>query len=47
MLAEGSEFDTGKMTDRGLEKKSSDMSVLQAVAEAAQKRSPRNGGRMK
>ncbi|MDR0382870.1 MAG: hypothetical protein LBH50_02665 [Spirochaetaceae bacterium] len=36
MLTEEAEFDTGKMTDRGLEKKSSDMGVLaKAAAEAA------------
>jgi hypothetical protein len=35
MLAEDAEFDTGKMTDRGLEKKSSEMSVLAMAAEMA------------
>jgi hypothetical protein len=41
MLTEDSEFDAGKMTDRGLEKKSSEMSVLAtAAAEAAAKDKP-------
>jgi hypothetical protein len=41
MLTEDTEFDTGKMTDRGLEKKSSEMSVLAtAAAEAAAKEKP-------
>jgi hypothetical protein len=41
MLTEDAGFDTGKMTDRGLAKKSSDMSVLAtATAEAAAKENP-------
>jgi hypothetical protein len=41
MLTEDAEFDAGKMTDRGLEKKSSDMSVLAtAAAETAAKENP-------
>jgi hypothetical protein len=41
MLTEDSEFDTGKMTDRGLAKKSSEMSVLAtAAAEAVAKEKP-------
>jgi hypothetical protein len=39
MLTEDAGFDTGKMTGRGLKKKSSDMSVL-AAAEAAAKEKP-------
>jgi transposase len=37
MLAEESGFDTGEMTDRGMEKKSSDTGVLATAAEAAAK----------
>jgi hypothetical protein len=45
MLTEDAEIDAGKMTDRGLEKKSSDMSVLataaaETVVEAAAKEKP-------
>jgi hypothetical protein len=44
MLTEDAEFDAGKMTDRGLEKKSSEMSVLamaaETVVEAAAKEKP-------
>jgi hypothetical protein len=50
MLTEDTEFDVGKMTDRGLAKKSSDMSVLAtaaAEAEAKEKPAKRRTGEMK
>jgi hypothetical protein len=40
MLTEEAGFDAGKMTDRGLEKKSSEMGVLATAAEAAAKEKP-------